>query len=37
MADIPMCPVCGADAKYNYIDFDGYIVGCENCITIEKA
>lgn len=29
----PTCPECGQEAENFYKTADGYIVGCENCIT----
>lgn len=29
----PTCPVCGADYFEIYTDRDGYIFGCDECVT----
>ena len=29
----PRCPVCGKVPEKIYKDADGYVVGCDNCLT----
>ena len=30
----PVCPICGQDAAWFYINFYDRVVGCERCITM---
>ena len=30
---MPICEFCGSEHEYNYVDDNGNILGCENCIT----
>lgn len=34
---MPICESCGSEHEWNYKDENGYIIGCENCITKESA
>ena len=35
--EMAKCPKCGEECDFYYIDVDGDIVGCENCISMYDA
>lgn len=34
---LPLCPICGREADTVYINEDGEVVGCTECITTRDA
>ena len=34
---IPVCPICGEECDTVYLDADGDIVGCDQCISLVDA
>lgn len=34
---VPICPVCGEECDTLYVDKDGTIFGCDECVKTEDA
>lgn len=30
--DVPRCPICGQECETIYLDKDGAVVGCDDCM-----
>ena len=34
---VPICPVCEQECEDIYLDADGNVTGCDNCVRIKSA